>query len=436
MNAQPSPAAQVLRRLAPIESQERPAVAAAFVLFFCVLCGYFMLRPVRETIGTVLGEEEVQHLFLATWLGSIAVIPVYGLACSILPRAAVLAAVYAIFGGSLLVLAGEMNADPNNLAAARFFYVWISIFNLFVVSVFWTLMVDRTSSEQAKRLFGVIAAGGTLGGLLAPLLTDFLVARTGRTGVLVVSASLFAIAILCQLVLVRALRRHPRAPGAESASERPIGGNPFAGITRVFRSPYLLGFCLFVLLLASVTTFLYFDQLRLVKEAFPDEDQRTQVFARIDFVVQAATLVTQLFFTGRIASRLGVAVLLASVPLAMLGGFLTLALVGNFWVLAVVMIVRRAGEYALTRPGREILFTSVDTETKYKAKNFIDVVVYRGGDALSAQVRGVLKASNMSFSSLALVGAGLALVWTLVALWLARRHEAQPAAATVPAATH
>ena len=179
MSAELSPAARVLQRLARIEPQERPAVAAAFVLFFCVLCGYFMLRPVRETIGTVLGEKEVEDLFVATWLGSIAVIPIYGLACSLLPRAAVLAAVYALFGGSLLVLAGEMNADPGNLAAARFFYVWISIFNLFVVSVFWTLMVDRSSSEQAKRLFGVIAAGGTLGGLIAPL-AHGLPGRRGR----------------------------------------------------------------------------------------------------------------------------------------------------------------------------------------------------------------------------------------------------------------
>ncbi len=434
MSVELSPAAQVLQRLARIEPEERPAVAAAFILFFCVLCGYFMLRPVRETIGTVLGEKEVQDLFVATWLGSIAVIPVYGLACSLLPRAAVLAAVYALFGGSLLVLAGEMNADPGNLAAARFFYVWISIFNLFVVSVFWTLMVDRSSPEQAKRLFGVIAAGGTLGGLIAPLATDLLIAWTGRTGVLVTSASLFAVAILCQVILLRLWRLQPKRPGTDPSSpERPIGGNPFAGITRVFRSPYLMGFSLFVLLLASVTTFLYFDQLRLVKEAFPNEDDRTQVFARIDFVVQALTLVTQLFFTGRIASKLGVAVLLVSVPLAMLGGFLTLALVGNFWVLAIVMIVRRAGEYALTRPGREILFTSVDTETKYKAKNFIDVVVYRGGDALSAQVRGALKASNMSFATLSLVGAGLALVWALVGLRLARRHEEQPVGATAAA---
>jgi AAA family ATP:ADP antiporter len=427
VSAELSPAARILQRLAQIEPQERPAVAAAFALFFCVLCGYFMLRPVRETIGTVLGEKEVEDLFVATWIGSIAVIPIYGLACSYLPRAAVLAAVYALFGGSLLVLAGEMNVDPGNLAAARFFYVWISIFNLFVVSVFWTLMVDRTSSEQAKRLFGVIAAGGTIGGLIAPVLTNFLIERVGRTGVLATSASLFAIAIICQVILLRVWRRSPKAAADTPGREKPIGGNPFAGITRVLRSPYLLGFCLFVFLLASVTTFLYFDQLRLVKEAFPNEDDRTQVFARIDFVVQALTLLTQLFFTGRIATRLGLAVLLVSVPLAMLGGFLTLALISNFWVLAVVMVIRRAGEYALTRPGREILFTSVDTETKYKAKNFIDVVVYRGGDALSAQVRGGLKASDMSSAALALVGAGLALAWTIVGWWLARRHEDQPA---------
>jgi AAA family ATP:ADP antiporter len=434
VSAELSPAARILQRLAKIEPQERPAVAAAFALFFCVLCGYFMLRPVRETIGTVLGEKEVEDLFVATWLGSIAVIPIYGLACSYLPRAVVLGAVYALFGGSLLVLAGEMNADPGNLAAARFFYVWISIFNLFVVSVFWTLMVDRTTSEQAKRLFGVIAAGGTIGGLIAPVLTDFLVGRVGRTGVLIVSASLFAVAIVCQMILLRLWRRGPQGTSVDSpGKERPIGGNPFAGVTQVLRSPYLLGFCLFVFLLASVTTFLYFDQLRLVKEAFPNEDDRTQVFARLDFVVQALTLVTQLFFTGRIASRLGVAVLLISVPLAMLGGFLTLALVSNFWVLAVVMIIRRSGEYALTRPGREILFTSVDTETKYKAKNFIDVVVYRGGDAISSQVRGGLKASDMSTAALALVGAGLALLWAVVGWWLARRHEARPAAEPAPA---
>ena len=418
--------ARWLQRVARVEADEVRPVAVAFLLFFCVLCGYFMLRPVRETIGTVLGESEVEKLFAMTFFASVAVIPLYGLACSRLPRAVVLASVYAIFGGSLLVLAALMNADPDNVHAARFFYVWISVFNLFVVSVFWTLMVDRSTSQQAKRLFGVIAAGGTIGGLVAPLATDALIEPIGRTGVLVVSASLFGLAIVCQVILLRIWRQG--GDGTDRAAQtRPMGGNPFAGITQVIRSPYLLGFCGFVLLLSAATTFLYFEQLRVVSEAFPNEDDRTQVFARIDFAVQALTLVTQLFFTSRIATRLGVAVLLASVPFAMVGGFLTLAVMSNFWVLAVVRVVRRAGEYALTRPGREILFTSVDTETKYKAKNLIDVVVYRGGDALSAWVRKGLKASGLSFSAIALVGAGIALAWALVGLWLARRHEARPA---------
>jgi AAA family ATP:ADP antiporter len=320
------------------------------------------------------------------------------------------------------VLAAILRADPRDLAAAKFFYVWISVFNLFVVSVFWTLMVDRMDDERARRLFGIVAAGGTTGGLVAPLATELLIVPIGRTGILVVSACLFGIAILCQALLLRHLRRDPAAARSVGL-ERPIGGNPFAGITLVLRSPYLLGFCAFVLLLASATTFLYFEQLRLVTEAFADESERTQVFARIDFTVQALTLATQVFFTGSIARRLGVAVLLCSVPIAMVGGFLALAVIGNFWVLAVVMIARRAGEYALTRPGREILFTSVDTEAKYKAKNLIDVVVYRGGDALSAQLRGGLRASEMTAASLALVGAGIAFVWALVGYWLARRHE-------------
>jgi AAA family ATP:ADP antiporter len=425
-----------LLRLARVEPGEVRPVAVAFLLFFCVLCGYFMLRPVRETIGTVLGESEVERLFAMTFLGSVAVIPLYGFACSRLPRAVVLASVYAIFGGSLLVLAALMNADPDNVYAARFFYVWISVFNLFVVSVFWTLMVDRSTSGQAKRLFGVIAAGGTIGGLVAPLATDMLIEPVGRTGVLIVSASLFGVAIVCQRILLR-IWHEGGAAADKAAQTRPLGGNPFAGITQVMRSPYLLGFCGFVLLLSAATTFLYFEQLRLVTEAFPDENDRTQVFARLDFTVQALTLITQLFFTSRIATRLGVVVLLISVPLAMVGGFLTLAIVGNFWVLAVVMVVRRAGEYALTRPGREILFTSVDTETKYKAKNLIDVVVYRGGDALSAWVRGGLKASGLSFSAIAVVGAGIALAWALIGFWLAKRHESRPtpeaAAARQPA---
>ena len=405
---------------------ERGTVFAAFLLFFCVLCGYFMLRPVRETIGTSLGERDVENLFVATWLGSLAVIPLYGWACARLRRATVLALVHGVFGLSLFVLAAILRADPNDQSAARFFYVWISVFNLLIVSAFWTLMVDRMDDASARRLFGVIAAGGTTGGLAAPLITDLLIVPVGRTGILVISGCLFGVAILCQAVLLRRLDANS-ATAISSASDRPIGGNPFAGIRLVLASPYLLGICAFILLLAASTTFLYFEQLRYVAIAFPDEDTRTKVFARIDLAVQALTLATQVFFTGTIARRLGVAVLLCSVPVAMVGGFLALAVIGNVWILTAVMIARRAGEYALTRPGREILFTSVDTESKYKAKNLVDVVVYRGGDALAAQLRGGLRANEMGAAGIAVVGAGIALAWAMVGYWLARRHRRQAA---------
>jgi AAA family ATP:ADP antiporter len=418
-----------LQRLARVEPSETRAVFTALVLFFCVLCGYFMLRPVRETMGTILGEEEVSDLFVVTWGASILVIPLYGWLCSVLPRSVLLPLIYGIVSASLLGVWALLEANPGSHAAARFFYVWISVLNLFIVSVFWTFMVDMFSSGQAKRLFGIIASGGTLGGLIGPILTDVLVEPLGRNNLLLISAALFAAAIAFQLALLNlwSVRREQRASDRGHAHERPIGGNPFAGITLVLKSPYLLGFSLFIILLASATTFLYFDQMRLMKETFPDENDRTSMFARIDYTVQALTLVTQLFFTSRIASRLGVVVLLTSVPIAMIGGFIALAALGSFWVLAAVMVIRRAGEYALTRPGREILFTSVDTETKYKAKNLIDVVVYRGGDALSAQVRAGLAASGMAFSSIALCGAGVALAWATVGFWLARRHESESA---------
>ena len=407
-----------------IASGERGTVLAAFLLFFCVLCGYFMLRPVRETIGSSLGERDVENLFVATWLASLAVIPLYGWACARLRRATVLATVHGIFGLSLFVLAAVLRANPGDLAAARFFYVWISVFNLLIVSAFWTLMVDRMDDASARRLFGVIAAGGTTGGLAAPIITDLLIVPIGRTGILVMSGCLFGAAILCQAVLVRRLDANAAA-APTTDTDRPIGGNPFAGIGLVLRSPYLLGICVFILLLASTTTFLYFEQLRYVAAAFPDENARTQVFARIDLAVQALTLATQVFLTGTIARRLGVVVLLCSVPIAMFGGFLALAVAGNVWILTALMIARRTGEYALTRPGREILFTSVDTETKYKAKNLVDVVVYRGGDALAAQLRGGLRANEMGAAGIALVGAGIALAWALVGYWLSRRHRRQ-----------
>ncbi len=419
----PSLLGRMLGRAARIEPAEMQLVVTAFVLFFCVLGGYFAVRPVRETVGTILGSERVSDLYVVTWIVSLAVVPLYGWACTKFKRSSFLPWIYAVVALSLFGVGLALATDEKNLAVAQFFYVWISVLNLFIVSVFWSFLLELFDANQTKRLFGVIAAGGTTGALAGPLLTDLTVTWIGNPGVLCMGGAFFLVAIYCQRRLLNAWSAMPSDPAAPRAPDRPMGGNPFAGFALVLKSPYLLGISLFVILLASVNTFLYFEQLRLVTETFTSSEERTQVFARLDYIVQGLTVLLQLFITGRVASKLGVVVLLTVVPLIMVAGFLGLAAVNTFAVLAVVFVARRVGEYAFIRPGREMLFSLVDTETKYKAKNLIDVPVYRGGDALAAQVKGALEAGGLSTAGAAVLGAGLAAAWALNGWWLGRRRE-------------
>ena len=423
---------RLLGKTVKIEAQEIQPVVTAFLLFFCVFAGYFGVRPVRETVGTILGSDRVSNLFVVTWIVSLAIVPLYGWACTKFRRSAFLPWIYGVVALSLAGVGLALAIDEQNLVVAQFFYVWISVLNLFIVSVFWSFLLEMFDANQVRRLFGVIAAGGTTGALVGPLLTDLTVTRIGNPGVLFMGSGFFLIAILCQRKLLGVWAGMPSDPAAPRAPDRPMGGNPFSGFALVLKSPYLLGISLFVILLASVNTFLYFEQLRLVTETFADNEQRTQVFARLDYIVQGLTVLLQLFITGRVASKLGVVVLLTVVPLIMVGGFLGLAAVNTFAVLAVVFVARRVGEYAFIRPGREMLFSLVDTETKYKAKNLIDVPVYRGGDALAAQVKTALEAGGLSTAGVALLGAGLAAAWALNGWWLGRR-QATGGAAVNPA---
>lgn len=422
INVASSGLGRLLGKAVRIEPQEIPAVVTAFLLFFCVLGGYFAVRPVRETVGTILGSERVTDLYVVTWIVSLAVVPLYGWACTKFRRSAFLPWIYGVVAVSLVGVGVMLATDENNVGVAQFFYVWISVLNLFIVSVFWSFLLELFDADQTRRLFGVIAAGGTTGALIGPLLTDLTVTWIGNPGVLYMGAGFFIVAIFCQRRLLGVWTSMPSDPTAPRIPDRPMGGNPFSGFSLVLKSPYLLGIALFVILLASVNTFLYFEQLRLVSETFTDNQQRTQVFARLDYIVQGLTVLLQLFVTGRVASKLGVVVLLTVVPMIMVGGFLGLAAVNTFAVLAVVFVARRVGEYAFIRPGREMLFSLVDTETKYKAKNLIDVPVYRGGDALAAQVKGALEAGGLSSVGVALLGAVLAAAWALNGWWLGRRQ--------------
>jgi AAA family ATP:ADP antiporter len=311
------------------------------------------------------------------------------------------------------------------------FWIFLSVLNLFIISVFWSFLLELFRTEQTRRLFGLIAAGGTAGALAGPLVTDFAVGSIGDSGVLFLGSALFVGAILCQRVLLSLWKSEGSTASGETR-ERAIGGNPFAGVTIVARSPYLLAIASFVFLLATATTFLYFEQLRLVDVAYPAaeagmREARTQFFARLDWIVQSLTIVSQLFITGRIASRRGVGMLLTIVPLAMVFGFATLAVWNTFAVLIVVIVARRAGEYAFVRPGREMLWSPLDKETKYKAKNTVDVPVYRGADALAAQVQTGVEGMGFGPQTIAVMGVVTTAIWALNGWWLGHRHDAASA---------
>jgi AAA family ATP:ADP antiporter len=419
----------LLARFVRIEPNEKRAVFTAFALMFCVMGGYFAVRPIRETVGTILGEAVTSDTWIWTAVFAIAIIPVYGFLVARVSRATLVPAIYGTVAVALAAAGLVFSADPQNMVVGRIFYVGISVINLFLISVFWSFLLEFFQSEQTKRLFGFIAAGGTTGALVGPFITDRIVNHVGISGILYFGAAMFAIAIFCQRALVAEMSNTsmPVAGTATAApaprASRGVGGNPFAGVAIVLKSPYLLGIALFVIMISTANTILYFEQLRLVKDMFDNPEERAQMFARIDFIVQALTVVSQVLITGRVAQKLGVTGLLVVLPLVVMGGFLLLASLGTFVILASVMVLRRWGEYAFIRPGREMLWSRLDTETKYKAKNFIDVTVYRFSDAVVAQVQDALKAGGMNPAQGALLGAGVCAMWALNGWWLGRKFD-------------
>ena len=417
-----SPLGRLLTWLAPIEPREVRAVVASFSLFFFMWGGYFAVRPVRETVGTLIGRDQTADLWIVTWIGSLLIIPLYGAVVARFRRSTFLPWTYGVVAFVLAFIGFAMRGETIDPLLGKFFYVFISVVNLFLISMFWSFLLELFRSDQTKRLFGVIAAGGSAGALLGPLISDLTVTRIGNSGVLFVGASLFAIAIFCQRVLLALWT--DRAEVAATPEDRPIGGNYFAGITLILRSPYILGIALFIVFISTVNTLLYFEQLRLVEINVPEVTERTRVFARLDWIVQTLTVLSQVFLTGRIAKRFGVTALLTWVPIAMIVGFLALASTGTLGVLIVVFVFRRATEYAFIRPGREMLWSPLDRETKYKAKNTADVPVYRGADALAAQVSKGIEAAGFSAAFVAVLGAVVAALWGLLGWWLGRRFDA------------
>ncbi|WP_437722542.1 NTP/NDP exchange transporter [Sorangium sp. So ce861] len=419
-----SPSAALLRRVCDVKEGEVSALLWSFAYFFCVLCSYYILRPVREEMGISGGMDKLPWLFTAVFAAMLAAVPAFSALVARLPRRRFIPIVYRFFASNLLVFFGLLALGAPRATVGKVFYVWLSVFNLFVVSVFWGFMADVWRSEQGKRLFGVIAAGGSAGALVGSLVTAAQARQIGTANLLLLSAALLELAVLCVTRLNRlagALAGGAAPPEASAAEER-IGGGALRGVTLVLGSPYLLGICAQTLFLSITATVLYFEQARIVSAESMDPARRTAMFASIDLTVNVITIVVQVLVTGRLMTRVGLGVALAVVPVVTGVGFLALAARPTLSMIAGFQGLRRAIHYAVDRPAREFLFTVVAREEKYKAKSFIDTVAFRGGDAASAWALSGLSALGVKAAGLSLLMVPVAGGWVLLSRYLARRQ--------------
>jgi len=401
---------------------ERAALALGFAFHFCVLASYYLVRPLRDALGLEGGADKLQWLFTATFVVMLLMVPVFGALASRLPATRFVPLIYRVIAASMLVFGLLIANHVAPVMVGRVFFVWISIYNLFIVSIFWSVLVDRFSSEQGRRLFGCIAAGGTLGTFIGPLLAATMATRLGPVALTVAAALLLEIAVRCYRAL---LTRTQSQSGQLLLDERRMGGGILAGITLILRSPYLLGLVLFMLLHTSAATLLYFEQGRIVAGSYADTGSRTQFFAVVDLIVSALTLTLQLLLTAPLIRFVGIGGALIAMPLATIVAFAAMALAPVPTTVALAQGLRRAVEFAIVRPAREMLWTVVSREEKYKAKNVIETLVYRGGDAASGWLSAGLTALGAGFGLVALVIVPFAGLWGGLCLWLARRQAQQ-----------
>ena len=416
-----------LRQLAAVEPGEMRALGWSFTYFFARLCSYYIIRPMRDEMGIAGGVDKLQWMFTGTFLVMLAAVPLFGWVAKRFPVRQLLPYVYYFFIANLILFFVLFKSNLTHAHVARAFFIWASVFNLFIVSVFWSFMADVYNNDQARRLFGIIAAGGTAGALTGPVLTAALVKPLGPANILLISAVFLAMAVVCiHRIIAWRNSIHPASFGLKQLSEtdpdQAIGGSILAGIRLVFSSSYLSGICLLMLLYTTLATFLYFQQAQIIRDSFDDPAKRTALFAAIDFAVNFLTIVTQLLLTSRIVRKWGLSWTLALIPLLLGIGFLLLGMMPTISVLITVQVLRRAGNYAVMRPAREILYVVLGKEEKYKAKNAIDTVVYRGGDAVSAWAYAGLKAAGFSLTAIALVAVPLAGVWAWISFQLGNRQ--------------
>jgi len=412
-----------LQRFTNIPREEVVPTLVAGLFFFCVLTALMVVRPAREALGMQRGIEAVRWLFMGTVLVTLLVNPLFGWLVSRFRRRVFVNATYLFFAVGLAGFYLLLVLAPEHIGrtSGEVFYVWFSVFNLFAVMLFWALMADRFTLDQSKRLFGAIAVGGTLGAIFGPWLASQLARPLGTPALLLVAAAFLVLALVAAAWLARLRPEDGRAPAGDTL----IGGSAWEGFPAVFRSPYLLAICGYVLIVAVMATFLYFTRLQMVAALGPGLDVRTAMFARIDMITQTATLFLQAVVTGHLMRRVGVAVTLALLPVTAALGFLGLAIAGSIGALIAFEATFRSVQRGIMRPSRETLFTVVPRADRYKAKAFIDTFVYRAGDVAGAQTEGRLGRLGMGLGALASVALPLAIIWTALGVWLGYAQRAR-----------
>jgi AAA family ATP:ADP antiporter len=413
-----NPVERWLRRLIPATPQERRAALWSFAYFFSLLAGYYVLRPLRDQMGIAGGVKNLPWLFTATFVTLLVAQPLYGALVARLPRARFIPIVYHFFVFNLIVFWGLLSLGIETAMIARVFFVWVSVFNLFAVAVFWSFMADLFTSEQGKRLFGFIGAGGTAGALLGPTITIWLSIPLGPINLIIVAAVILEVAVFCVYRLERAATAH-----AGTQSEQNIGGGAIDAISELVRSPYLMGVAAWVGLLSYAATIIYFEQAHIVSEAVKTAGLQTRVFASIDLAVNVLTVTTQLLLTGRVLKHLGTGIAAAALPAVYIVGFAVLAVMPTLAVVITIQVLQRWMNFSIANPARQVFFTVVTRAEKYKAKNLIDVVVYRGSDALSGWIFDSLQGLGLKIGAIALSSLPVVAGWFVLSIGLGRAQE-------------
>ena len=412
-----------VRWAVPATPQERAAALWSFAYFFTLLAGYYVLRPLRDQMGIAGGVRNLPWLFTATFVTLIIAQPLYGALVAKLSRARFIPIVYHFFVANIALFWFFLTLGVAPVIVARVFFVWVSVFNLFAVAVFWSFMADLFTAEQSKRLFGFIGAGGTAGALLGPIITIGLSVPLGAVNLLIAAAVLLELAVFCVYRLERAATAQADAQNGARAEPRRVGGSAFAALSELIRSPYLIGVGAWVSLLSFCATIVYFEQANIIAAAVHDRATQTRIFAGIDLAVNLLSLATQVFLTGQVLKRFGTGIAAGALPGVYVVGFAALFVAPTLAVVVTLQVVQRWMNFAIANPARQVFFTVLGREEKYKAKNLIDVVIYRGSDALYGWVFDSLQGLGLKLGAIALCMVPVAAGWLVLSTALGRAQE-------------